>query len=70
MYLCNSNEVRRYPVNDDGTLKTAAAETLITDLRTVDSIQTVQWISDQMVSYVSASVHFEMIVKKAIKKLL
>jgi glucose/arabinose dehydrogenase len=32
MYLCNSNEVRRYPVNDDGILKTDAAEILITDL--------------------------------------
>lgn len=32
LYLCNSNEVRRYPVKPDGTLNTEAAETLITDL--------------------------------------
>lgn len=32
MYLCNSNEVRRYPVKPDGTLNVYAKETLIKDL--------------------------------------
>ena len=32
MYLCNSNEVRRYPVKPDGTLDVALGETLIKDL--------------------------------------
>ncbi|WP_316795370.1 PQQ-dependent sugar dehydrogenase [Pedobacter agri] len=32
MYLCNSNEVRRYPVKPDGTLNVYAAETIIKDL--------------------------------------
>ena len=32
MYLCNSNEVRRYPVKPDGTLTLTAAEILIKDL--------------------------------------
>ncbi|MEJ2880476.1 PQQ-dependent sugar dehydrogenase [Pedobacter sp. GR22-6] len=32
MYLCNSNEVRRYPVKPDGTLDAMAGETLIKDL--------------------------------------
>lgn len=32
MYLCNSNEVRRYPVKPDGTLNLMAMETLIKDL--------------------------------------
>lgn len=32
MYLCNSNELRRYPVKPDGTLDTEAGETLIKDL--------------------------------------
>jgi len=32
LYLCNSNEVRRYPVKPDGTLNLPAAEILIRDL--------------------------------------
>lgn len=32
MYLCNSNEVRRYPVKPDGTLDATAGQTLIKDL--------------------------------------
>jgi len=32
MYLCNSNEVRRYPVKPDGTLNINRKETLIKDL--------------------------------------
>ncbi|MFD2287860.1 glucose dehydrogenase [Pedobacter petrophilus] len=32
MYLCNSNEVRRYPVKPDGTLNIYGKETLIKDL--------------------------------------
>jgi len=32
MYLCNSNELRRYPVKPDGTLNVYGAETLIKDL--------------------------------------
>lgn len=32
MYLCNSNEVKRYPVKPDGTLNTDAGELLIKDL--------------------------------------
>ncbi|WP_129715262.1 sorbosone dehydrogenase family protein [Pedobacter sp. SYP-B3415] len=32
MYLCNSNELRRYPVKADGTLDAAAGQTLIKDL--------------------------------------
>lgn len=32
MYLCNSNELRRYPVKPDGTLNVMAAEILIKDL--------------------------------------
>ncbi|MES2829790.1 MAG: PQQ-dependent sugar dehydrogenase [Bacteroidota bacterium] len=32
MYLCNSNEVRRYPVKPDGTLDAMAGETPIKDL--------------------------------------
>ena len=32
MYLCNSNEVRRYPVKPDGTLDVIAGQTLIKDL--------------------------------------
>jgi len=32
LYLCNSNEVRRYPVKPDGTLNLPAAEILIKDL--------------------------------------
>lgn len=32
IYLCNSKEVRRYPVNQDGTLEVNRKETLINDL--------------------------------------
>jgi len=32
LYVCNSNEVRRYPVKPDGTLTLTAGETLIKDL--------------------------------------
>ncbi len=43
MYLCNSNEVRRYPVKPDGTLDAMAGETLIKDLPDGGSTPTAPW---------------------------